>query len=129
MSETVVSYNATLGSLSAAYLAMWTALQSFDPEADRWTEPADFGSREERIRRAREALKRGRPGAIVPGAEIDPSLGVELNRDARKFEDILRRLEAGEPFSPAMRRFADHVGTEGSRLSDESVALASVAQT
>lgn len=129
MSETVVSYNATLGSLSAAYLAMWTALQSYDPEADRWAEPIDFGSREKRVRRAREAIKLGRPESIMPSRKADVALGDELDRDAREFEDILQQLEAGKPFSATMRKFADRVGAEGSRLSDESVALASVAQT
>ena len=129
MSETVVSYNATLGSLSAAYLAMWTALQSYDPEADRWVEPIDFGSREKRVRRAREAIKLGRPESVPPSREADVALGEELDRDVRGFEDILKQLEAGKPFSVTMRKFADHVGAEGSRLSDESVALASVAQT
>jgi len=127
-----VSYNPTLGNLSSAYLAMWSALQSFDPEADRWAEPADFGTRQERIRRARQAVERGRPGAIeatVPAPQVDRSLADELDRDTRRFEDILKKLEAGEPFTRAMREFAEHLGSEGSRLSDESVSLASVAQT
>ncbi|MDA1313737.1 MAG: hypothetical protein O2968_10415 [Acidobacteria bacterium] len=129
MSETTVSYNATLGNLSSAYLAMWTALQSFDSEADRWAEPTDFGGREERMRRAREALKRDRPGVLLPTPEIEPALSEELDADAGKFEEILCKLEAGEPFSPAMRAFADHLGSQGSLLADESVSLARVAQT
>jgi hypothetical protein len=123
MTKTAVSYNAALGNLSAAYLAMWTVLQSFDPEADRWSEPADFGSREQRIRQVREALKRGRPEATVP-ARVDK----ELDRDTRRFESILDKLTAGAPFTPSMRTFARRLGSQGSRLSDDSVSLASVAR-
>ena len=132
MSESVVSYNATLGRLAGAYLAMWTALQSFDPETDRWAEPTDFGTREERVRQAREAVKLGRPGAVeatVPSPSVVNTLGEELDRDERQFEEILKSLETGESFNSTMRKFTDHLGAEGSRLSDESVALASVAQT
>ncbi len=126
MIKTEVSYNAALGNCSAAYLAMWTALESFDPEADRWSEPTDFGSREERIRRAREALKRGFPKGTE--ATVPSRVGKELDRDARKFESILSKLNAGASFTPSMRTFAHRLGLQGSRLSDESVSLASAAQ-
>ena len=53
-----VKVNEELADRSAAYLAMWKALEAFDPKVDRWSEPVSFGSQKERAKVAEGAISR-----------------------------------------------------------------------
>ena len=77
---------------------MWKAIESFDPHADHWSEPADFGSQEDRINVALDAIKKlkGQPqGALDEGTEDD----------IRAFEDRLEELRQRSSFSKEMKKF------------------------
>ena len=93
-----------LADWSAAYLAMWKALESFDPKADRWSEPVDFG----------DAAKRH--GA----AEIAIARAQRHGSDTDKDRDILRFQEQFSSREPDPK-FLSHLRGEGSRLADDSV--------
>jgi hypothetical protein len=71
-----------LADWSAAYLAMWTALESFDPKADRWSDPIDFGGPEKRLAAADQAIAR----ASRHGADPDST------RDIQGFRQEIDRL-------------------------------------
>ena len=53
-----VKVNEELADRSALYLAMWKALEAFDPKVDRWSEPVSFGSQKERAKAAEGAISR-----------------------------------------------------------------------
>ena len=114
-----VILNETLADWSAAYLAMWKALESFDPKADRWSEPVEFDSREERIQAAQEALA---------CAEQRQKADNEKTRDVILFREMIRKLTAGAPFAAAETEFALRLRDLGSSLADQSVAAANVAE-
>jgi hypothetical protein len=114
-----VLLNEDLADWSAAYLAMWKALESFDPKADRWSEPAEFGTREERIQAAHEA---------IAGAEQRHKVNDEKRRDVVAFQEIIRKLTAGAPFAAAETEFALRLRDLGSSLADQSVTAANVAE-
>ncbi len=106
-----------LADWSAAYLAMWTALESFDPKADRWSDPVDFGGPEKRLGAAEQAIAR----ALRHGD--DP----EAARDIQAFRQEVGRLTADAsrvPDSGFLQRLRDR----GSLLADESVTAAHTAE-
>ncbi len=129
MSRETVSYNATLGNFSAAYLAMWSALQSFDPEADRWAEPADFGSAAQRVSRAREAVQRAHQKVTVQSPAEARKVNEELIRAQKQFERVVKRLQTGEPYDAETRALGKEWRALGSQLADDSVSLARLAGT
>jgi len=108
-----------LADWSAAYLAMWKALESFDPKSDRWSEPIDFGSSGERIRAAENAVSRARQRH---------GTDEEKERDVQSFQDHVARLASGAPFNPDQAGFANHVRRIGSALADQSVVAAQTAE-
>ena len=107
-----------LADWSAAYLAMWKALESFDPTADRWSEPADFGSRQERIQAADNAITRAGTHGV----------GQDQQQDIQAFRDQLSRLAGGSSYGPEQDQFVQHVRRIGSSLADQSVTAANVAE-
>ena len=129
MSEETVSYNATLGNFSAAYLAMWSALQSFDPEADRWAEPTDFGSSSQRVSRAQEAVERAHQKVTVESPTEARKVNEELIRAQKQFERAVKRLQAGQTYDAKMCALAKEWRALGSQLADDSVSLARLAST
>jgi hypothetical protein len=111
----IVSINDALADGSAAYLAMWSALESFNPEGDRWSEPFDFGSRDERIKNAENAIARFHETV----KRSDP----QVSRDVETFRKYVRALAEGLDFSEAIRGFSLSLRQRGSELADESVRL------
>ena len=77
---------------------MWGALESFDPKADRWAEPVDFRSRDDRIQEADNAidrLKQRHPGAVDE----------EMDRDIGIFREFLQRLSSGASYDAKVDQF------------------------
>jgi hypothetical protein len=102
---------------SAAYLAMWKALESFSPQADRWSEPTDFGDRAQRLRSAEEAISVARRHGSDPQLEGDiAAYQVEVSR--------LRQTGSAGPEPQLVRRLRD----TGSTLADASVTAANTAE-
>ena len=102
---------------SSAYLAMWKAIESFDPHAGHWAEPADFGSQEDRINAAREEI------AMLRNQAGD-TLDKPTERDIRAFEVRLKELGQERSFSPKMRRFCGRLLDKGLKFASQSVELA-----
>lgn len=106
-----------LADWSAAYLAMWTALESFDPNADRWSDPVDFGGPEKRLGAAEQAIARAsRHGA-------DP----EAAQDVQAFRQEIGRL-TGDASQVPDAELLQHLRNRGSLLADESVTAAHTAE-
>ena len=105
---------------SSAYLAMWKAIESFDPSADRWAEPADFGSQKDRIKAAREEIAMLR-------RQAGDTLDKPTERDIRAFEVRLEELGQDPSFSPKMRRFCGRLLDKGLKFASQSVKLAGIA--
>jgi hypothetical protein len=100
---------------STAYLAMWKALEAFNPKADRWAEPYDPGNSGDRYRAAEEALQNLQRQAVAPVAR----------EDIEKFHTFLGRLrEAPEGYSEAIAKFGEYLRDRGSELARQSVSLA-----
>ena len=115
-----VLLNKKLADKSAAYLAMWKALESFDQEADRWAEPVSFGGREDRIQAAQNAIIRFR----------DRHLGAvdeEMERDVQTFQTFLQRLSSGSTYDATVDQFCWRLRDRGSALADQSVTVARTA--
>ena len=110
-----VNLNQEMADLSGVYMAMWKALESFDTRADRWSAPVDFGSREQRIQTARDALTRFR-------GRYGDSHERELTRDVDGYERLLGRLAAGEDFEAVASTFCNTIRKMGSDLADKSVS-------
>ena len=110
--------NEGLADWSAAYLAMWKALESFDPEADRWSEPAEFGDRQQRIQAAENAIAR----AERHGTDAEKQGAI------RGFRAQVSKLNGGAPYGSEQARFARQVRETGSALADQSVVAASIAE-
>lgn len=116
-----VSLNEELADLSGVYLAMWKALESFDSKVDRWSDPVDFGTREERIQTARDALTRFRKRYIDPHkSELTPE--DELTREVNEYERLLGQLAAGEDVEAVASAFCNDIRKKGSELADKSVS-------
>src|SRR5713226_4348706 len=116
-----VLLNEELADWSAVYLAMWKALESFDPSADRRSEPVSFGSRQERIRAAENAISR------VKQRHGNP-LTTEKEQDIRDFHGYLQRLIDGASFGAKEADFTRQVRQIGSSLADQSVVAVQVAE-
>ena len=100
---------------STAYLAMWKALEAFNPKADRWAEPYDPGSSDDRSRAAEDALQKLQQQAVPQPAR----------EDIEKFHAFLSRLrEAHEGFSEPMAKFTEYLRDRGSELARQSVSHA-----
>ena len=106
-----VFLNDKLADWSAAYLTMWKALESRDPNADRWSEPADFGTLEQRRQAAEEAIIR----ALRHGSDA------ETDRDLQTFREELSRPAPNSQFLERLRQ-------RGAFLADESVTAAHTAE-
>lgn len=119
MSEgtTKVLLSKTLADQSAAYLAMWTALEGFDPNADRWAEPVSFGSREERIQSANGAIARF-------NERHQDAVDQDMKQDIEAFRGCLAKLSGGSVYDTELDRFCWHLRDKGSALADQSVTLA-----
>lgn len=109
-----------LADRSAAYLAMWIALDRFNPQADRWAEPVSFGARDKRIQDAREAVELLR-------RRHEGKLGPETERDIRAFEEQIDRLRSDSSFRPEAAELARRLRALGRALAKESVELAGLA--
>src|SRR6266849_5171155 len=107
-----------LADWSAAYLAMWNALESFDPQADRWSEPVSFGDREERIRAAQNAISR-----------VKQRYGPDAERecDIQRFHEHVKRLANGASYGAEVAQFTRRVRQAGSSLADASVVASGAA--
>jgi hypothetical protein len=114
-SPDTVSINDRLAEGSGAYLAMWSALEGFNPKADRWSEPFDFGDSDERLRNAENAIARLHETVKKP----DP----KLLEDIDTFWRHASTLRQGGPFSEAIGNFSLHLRERGSEMADESVQL------
>jgi len=105
-----------LADRSAAYLAMWKALESFDPKADRWAEPIAVGNQQERMATAQVTLDllRQRHG-----------MEEETERDILTFQQYLKTLsgQAGN-FGADAAQFCRHLRDTGCSLAKQSVAQA-----
>ena len=128
-----VSLNEELADLSGVYLAMWKALESFDSRVDRWSDPVDFGTREQRIQTARDALTRFRGRYIDPHEdelppgdelthEVELTREVDLARAANEYERLLGQLADGKDFEAVASTFCNNIRKKGSELADESVS-------
>ena len=104
-----------LADLSGVYLAMWKALEFFDTGVDRWSDPVDFGTREERIQRAQDALTRFR-------RRYTDSHEHELTGVVDEYERLLGELAAGEDFEAVASTFCKKIRKRGSELADKSVS-------
>ncbi len=114
-----VQLNEELAGWSAAYLAMWKALEVYDPGADRWSEPAPFGDAQERKTAAIQAIARVRERYPDPQRE----------QDAAIFQQTIQGLEQGRrTFGPEEKELADRLRETGSCLADQSVTAANTAQ-
>ena len=114
--------NEQLADWSAVYLAMWKALESFDLNADRWSEPVSFGNRDERLKAAENAISRVRQRYGNPFDE-------ERERDVQAFREHVRRLSTGAPFGAEEARFTQRIRQIGSSLADQSVVAANTAES
>ena len=110
-----------LADLSAAYLAMWKAMESFDPKADRWSEPVSFGNRQERMKVAENAISRLRQ-------RYGAALSEEQALDVQAFHEHAEQLINGASFGVAEAEFTRHVRRTGSSLADQSVSAAHAAE-
>ena len=103
------------------YLGMWKALESFDPNQDRWPEPTDFGSQHERIESAEnsiEAIESRHPG------QVDE----KVREDIRRFRQMITGLINGEvTFAGSVAEYCDRLGEVGVELAYESLKKAGVA--
>jgi hypothetical protein len=103
------------------YLGMWKALESFDPNQDRWSEPTDFGSQHERIRSAENAI-----AAIesrYPGSVDDA-----VREDIRRFrQSITGLINGGVTFTGRVADFCDRLGEVGVELAYSSLKQAGAA--
>ena len=115
-----VLLNKKLADQSAAYLAMWKALESFDQKADRWAEPISFGSREERAQAAHNAIARFRERHL-------DAVDKEMERDIQTFEVFLQELSSGASYDAAVDQFCWRLRDRGSALADQSVTVARTA--
>jgi len=106
-----------LADWSAAYLAMWTALESFDPKADRWSDPIDFGGPEKRLSAAEQAIAR----ASRHGTDPDST------RDIQAFRQQVVGLTSHASQVPDAG-LLQHLRDRGSLLADESVTAANTAE-
>jgi len=106
-----------LADWSAAYLAMWTALETFDPNADHWSDPIDFGGPEKRLAAAEQAIAR----ASRHGTDSDAAQDIQAFRQqvVRLTNDTSQVPDAG---------LLQHLRDRGSLLADESVTAANTAE-
>ncbi len=111
-----VKVNEELADRSALYLAMWKALEEFDPKVDRWSEPVSFGSQKERTRAADDAISRF--NQRHPDAPHD-----DLDRDVPTYRTHLKSLTKGLAHTAEVAEFASYVRSKGSHLADESVSV------
>ena len=116
-----VKVNEELADRSAVYLAMWKALEAFDPKVDRWSEPVSFGSQKERAKAAEGAISRF--SQRHPNAPRD-----DLDRDISTYRTHLNSLAKGLPYTAQVAEFASYVRSQGSRLADESVSVGKIAR-
>ena len=111
-----VKVNEELADRSAVYLAMWKALEAFDPKVDRWSEPVSFGSQKERTKAAEDAISRF--NQRHPNASHD-----DLDRDIPIYRTHLDSLAKGLDYTAQVAEFASYVRSQGSRLADGSVSV------
>ena len=118
MSFKHVSYNELSGAMSAAYLAMWSALNFFIAENQR-SEPADFGSLSERLNAAGAMVRRAEE--LLQGNRHDqPVTDSELAREYQDFQRRVGELQAGSS-AEGVREYSIRLRSEGLRLSHQAV--------
>ena len=108
------AYDAEMGRIAEAYLAMWQALSARDPEADRWSEPVELGSASERLVRAERAVASAADGS-------SKSVARELRRDHRRFSKQIEELSLGAPFDEKARELLRRCRDQGLRIADDAV--------
>lgn len=108
------AYDAEMGRIAEAYLAMWQALSARDPAADRWSEPVELGSASERRVRAERAVAAAAAGSSKTAAR-------ELRRDHRRFSKQIEELSLGAPFDEKARGLLRRFRDEGLRVADDAV--------
>ena len=111
-----VKVNAELADRSAVYLAMWKALEEFDPKVDRWSEAVSCGSRKERAKAAEDAIPRF--NQRHPHAPHD-----DLDRDIPTYKTHVNSLAKGLAYTAQVAELASYVRSQGARLADESVSV------
>lgn len=109
-----VVLNQPLADLAYAYLAMWKALDIYNPNRDRWSEPTDFGDERTRRERANAALEKVDVHDAAP----------DLTEDVRRYRRALRELERGGEFTAAKLKLSRHLAATGNRLGHDSVSFA-----
>lgn len=104
-----------LANRADVYLRMWTALESFNPNADRWAEPTDFGSQSERIESAENAI------AVMESRYRDRVDETALE-DVVRFRETVTRLISGEiKFSGSVAEFCERLRRRGVETSYASL--------
>ena len=107
-----------LASRADVYLAMWKAIESFDPNHDRWSEPTDFGSQHERIESAENAIQ-------AMESRYPDCIDEALRDDVQRFRDTITGFRSKEMvFTKCVAEFCDHLGDIGTKLAYESLKQA-----
>lgn len=109
-----VVLNESMANLASAYLAMWQALDFYNPERERWSEPTDFGDENARRRRAEAALEKAAGDSSAP----------TLREDVQRYRRALRELEAGANFTESKRKLCRELLSAGNRFGHDSVSYA-----
>ena len=119
--ERTVVLNQALADLAYAYLAMWMALDIYNPNRDRWSEPTDFGDAHRRRERAKAALEKVGAHDAVTNLTEDSR---QLTEDIHRYRRALRELEGGGNFTAAKLKFSRELAATGNRLGHDSVSFA-----
>jgi hypothetical protein len=94
---------------------MWSALDSFNPQADRWSDPTDFGNSAERFKSAEDAISCLRSTTDRVDGKIESDI-----ETFRQYFDLLSR---GDSYDNRIDQFSTYLRRRGSELSDQCVEL------
>lgn len=109
MTKVIVTLDPVKNQASAACLAMWKALEHYDPAADSWSDPSPRETPEARESRA-ESLR--------PNAASDAE-GLELGRS---YLAAIERLKRGEPWLPSDRTLRESLQARALRLAQDALS-------
>lgn len=105
--------------LSSAYLAMWKALESYDPRLDKWSEPSDFGGQENKFKAALELIEKA---TTLLSKQDARELADKFHAETARFWDL---LEAAKTlYRPEIDQFSKSLRNEGLRQGELSITLA-----
>lgn len=121
MGKAKVVMDQAIAERAGVYLGMWKALESFDPNQDRWSEPADFGSQHERIESAENAIQ-------AMESRYPDRLDEAVREDIRRFRMMITGFKSkGMAFTKSVAEFCEHLGEMGVELSYASLKQAGAA--